>query len=101
MNVITKGTLQRYMEVYPEAANWLHTWYEVAEKADWRNFNEVKLSYPSADQVGDDRVVFNVKGNDYRLVVRFSFRFKVLQIKWFGRHKEYDKIDVLVVQPII
>lgn len=99
MNVITKATLQKYMLKFPEASNWLNTWYEIAEKANWTNFNDVKLSYPSADQVGDDRVVFNVKGNKFRLIVRFSFQFKVLQIKWFGSHKEYDRIDVLTVQP--
>ena len=99
MNVITKATLQKYMQEFPEASDWLNTWYEIAEKANWTNFNDVKLSYPSADQEGDDRVVFNVKGNKFRLIVRFSFQFKVLQIKWFGRHKEYDRIDVLTVQP--
>lgn len=99
MNVVTKKTLMRYIQKYPEAASWLLTWYETVEFAEWNNFSEVKLIYPSADQLADNRVVFNVKGNHYRLIVRFSFKFKLVQIKWFGRHKEYDRINVLTVQP--
>ena len=59
--------------------------------------NEVQNAYPTADVVGDDRMVFNIKGNKYRLVVRFSFRYKAIQVKWIGTHAEYDNIDVLEV----
>ncbi len=99
MNVVTKKTLMRYIQKYPEAESWLLTWYESVEFAEWNNFSDVKLIYPSADQLADNRVVFNVKGNHYRLIVRFSFKFKLVQIKWFGRHKEYDRINVLTIQP--
>lgn len=98
MNVITKQTLLDYCEKHPNASQNLFTWYQVAVKATWKNFNEVKNDFPSADQVGNDRMVFNIKGNRYRLVVRFSFPFKVIQIKWFGTHAEYDRIDVKNVQ---
>jgi len=74
----------------------LETWYRLCKKATWRNFN-VRTAYPSADVVGDDRMVFNIKGNKYRLVAWFSFRYKVIQVKWIVTHAEYNAIDVLNV----
>jgi mRNA interferase HigB len=74
----------------------LETWYRLCKKATWRNFN-VRTAYPSADVVGDDRMVFNIKGNKYRLIARFSFRYKAIQVKWIGTHAEYNAIDVLNV----
>ena len=64
------------------------------EKANFKNFNELKKVYGNASLVGDDRVVFNIMGNKFRLVVRIVFEYKAIQVKWFGTHTEYDKIDV-------
>ena len=75
----------------------LETWYRVCKKAASSNFNEVRKAYPSADIVGDDRMVFNIKGNKYRLAARFSFRYKVIQVKWIGTHARYDEINVMEV----
>ena len=97
MNVINRKTLNEYCYQYPDAAQALETWYRICKKATWKNFNDVRKVYPGADQIGDDRMVFNVRGNHYRLIVRFSFTFKVIQLKWFGTHAQYDKIDVLKV----
>ncbi|CAN5155943.1 type II toxin-antitoxin system HigB family toxin [soil metagenome] len=94
MNIIREQTIRDFYGKYPDAKNWLITWLAVARKASWRNPHEVQQDYPSADQVGDQRMVFNVKGNKYRLVVRFSFQYKHALIKWFGSHAEYDKINV-------
>ncbi len=66
--------------------------------SDFKSFNELKRVYGNASIVADDRLVFNIMGNKYRLVVRIVFDFKVVQIKWFGTHAEYDKIDVTTVQ---
>jgi len=66
--------------------------------ADFKNFNELKKVYGNASLIADERVVFNIMGNKYRLVVRIVFGFKAIQIKWFGIHAEYDKIDVATVQ---
>jgi mRNA interferase HigB len=95
VNVVSRKTLVEFCQKYPDAYDPLETWYKVCRKAQWRNFNEVKVAYPSADWVGDDRAVFNIKGNKYRLVGRFSFRYKSIQIKWIGTHGEYDRINVL------
>jgi len=87
-----------YCKKYPEAAIALQEWYYELIKCEFRNFNELKRVYGNASLVSDDRVVFNIMGNKFRLVVRIVFEFKAIQIKWFGAHKEYDKIDVTVIQ---
>jgi mRNA interferase HigB len=69
-------------------------WYHEFTKCSFKNFNELKRVYGNASIILDDRVVFNIMGNKYRLVVRIVFEFKTVQVKWFGTHKEYDKIDV-------
>ena len=61
---------------------------------DFKNFNELKLVYGNSSLVGDDRVVFNIMGNKFRLIVRIVFQYKAIQIKWFGTHAEYVEIDV-------
>lgn len=93
-NIIARKTLLEYIKKHPNAKIALEKWYFEMLENDFNNFNELKKKYINASLVGDDRVVFNIKGNDYRLVVRFSFLFKAIQIKWFGTHKEYDKINV-------
>ncbi|WP_223269280.1 MULTISPECIES: type II toxin-antitoxin system HigB family toxin [unclassified Polaribacter] len=87
-----------YIRLYPEAAIALQECYRELEISEFKNFNELKEVYKNASIVGDDRVVFNIKGNSHRLVVRFVFTYKAIQIKWFGTHKEYDAIDVETVQ---
>lgn len=93
-NIITRKTLLDYCKRHPKAALALQEWYHELIKCDFRNFNELKLAYRNASLVADDKIVFNILGNKYRLVVRIVFQFKVIQIKWFGMHEEYDKVDV-------
>lgn len=90
-----------YAKTYPSAANALFEWYHELVKADFANFHELKAAYGSASLVGDNRVVFNIMGNKYRLVIRIIFEYKAIQIKWFGTHDEYDKINVTNIQPKI
>ncbi|MCG3164767.1 MAG: hypothetical protein POELPBGB_00526 [Bacteroidia bacterium] len=97
-NIIARRTLNEYCKKYPDAAVALQKWYHELLAADFKNFNELKQSLANASLVGDDRVVFNIAGNKYRLVVRINFKFKAIQVKWFGTHKEYDKINVEQVQ---
>ena len=80
------------------AAIALQEWYHELVRRDFKNFNELKKVYGNASLVADDRVIFNIMGNKYRLVVRIVFEFKAIQIKWFGTHTEYYKIDVTSVQ---
>jgi mRNA interferase HigB len=96
-NIITRKTLLAYCKQYPKASNALLEWYYELLEADFQSFQDLKAVYGNASLVGDDRVVFNIMGNHYRLVVRIVFTYKAIQIKWFGTHAEYDKIDVATV----
>ena len=97
-NIITRKTLLEYYKKYPDAVTALSEWYFELLNSDFVNINELKQVYGSASLVGDDRVVFNIMGNKYRLVVRVVFEFKAIQIKWFGTHTDYDKINVTTIQ---
>ncbi len=97
-NIIARKTLLAYAARYPMASTALFEWYHELLKAEFENFNELKQVYPNASIVGDDRVVFNIRGNTYRLVVRMVFEYKTIQVKWFGTHAEYDRIDVTKVK---
>ena len=96
-NIISRRTLLEAIGKHPQAKVALLQWYHELLNAEFNNFNEVKAIYKNASLVGDDRVVFNIKGNQYRLVVRIVFLYKTIQIKWFGTHKAYDQIDVMHV----
>lgn len=97
-NIINRKTILYYCVVYPRAKNALLEWYHELKNTDFQSFQELKLSYGSVSIVGDDRVVFNIMGNQFRLVVRFVFPYKTIQVKWFGTHKEYDKVDVTTIK---
>ena len=97
-NIIARKTLLEYCKEYPEAAHSLMEWYHELVAREFRNFNELRREYGNTSTVGDDRVVFNISGNKYRLVVRVVFEIKTIQVKWFGSHKEYDKIDVKTIK---
>ncbi|MBO9573369.1 MAG: type II toxin-antitoxin system HigB family toxin [Chitinophagaceae bacterium] len=97
-NIITRKTLLEYCNKYPAASNAFREWYHEMVKSSFKNFNELKKVYTNASIVGDDRVVFNIMGNKYRLVVRIIFEFKAIQVKWFGTHREYDQVNVTLVQ---
>ncbi|OJV14637.1 MAG: addiction module toxin RelE [Dyadobacter sp. 50-39] len=96
-NIIARRTLLKYCMMYPTAANALREWYSEIETADFNTFNELKVQYPNASIVGDDRMVFNIMGNRFRLIVRIMFKYKGIQIKWFGTHSEYDRIDAKTI----
>ena len=93
-NIINRKTLLSYWKEYPIASSALQEWYYELSKHDFSNFNELRNVYGSVSIVGDDRVVFNILGNHFRLVIRIVFNFKTIQIKWFGTHAEFDNFDV-------
>jgi mRNA interferase HigB len=97
-NIIARKALLSYCKKYPDSAVALQEWYYELGRTEFRNFNDLKKAYGNASLVGDDRVVFNIVNNRYRLVVRFSFEYKVIQVKWFGTHVEYDKTNVKTVK---
>ncbi len=86
-----------YAKKYPMASTALFDWYHEISRTKVSNFNELRSLYGNISLINDDRVVFNIMGNRYRLVVRVVFEFKVVQIKWFGPHKDYDRIDAKTI----
>lgn len=94
MNVIAKRTLQEFWERYPHAEGPLSEWYAVASKATWSTPADIKEMFGrNVDFVQDNRVIFDLGGNKYRLVVHVAYKFKSALIKFVGTHEEYDKID--------
>lgn len=94
MVIIKRKTLYEYRRQYPESRKAIGDWTDKAEKADWNNLSEIRNSFHSVDYVGDNRYVFNIKGNQYRLIVMIFFSVRTIYIRWFGTHNEYDRIDV-------
>jgi len=97
-DIITRRTLLEYAKKYPLAKIALFEWYHELVITEFKSFNELKKVYGNVSLVSDDRVVFNIMENKYRLVVRIVFEFKAIQIKWFGKHSEYYKIDVATIR---
>lgn len=97
MNIIAKGSILYYIEKYPNAKTSLLTWYYEFSKLSFDNFNALKAIYGNASIVGGNRIIFNIKGNDYRLVVTINFKQGAAYVIWFGTHNEYDKIKVATV----
>lgn len=98
MNIIVKRAILYYIYYYPQARTALLTWYNEFLKCDFSTFNEVKQVYGSASIVANNRIVFNIKGNDYRLVISVNFRQKAAYVIWFGSHPEYDRINVETIE---
>ncbi|MGI8785218.1 MAG: type II toxin-antitoxin system HigB family toxin [Acidobacteriota bacterium] len=94
MRIISKRTLREFWERYPDAEEQLLAWYREVEDEDWDNPAKLKAKYRNASIVGDSRAVFNIKGNDYRLVVKINYPYRVVYIRFVGTHAEYDRIDV-------
>ncbi len=94
MKILVKKTILFYIKKYPIAATQLLIWYNEFSKLEFKNFNEVKRVYGNASIVNNNRVVFNIKGNDFRLVISVNFLQNTCYVIWFGTHKEYDKINV-------
>jgi mRNA interferase HigB len=92
--IFAKSTLREYWEMHPDSEQHLKTWYDTVLNADWKTPNEVKSTYANASILKNNRVVFNIKGNSYRLVAKFQFEKQWVFIKFIGTHAEYDKIDV-------
>ena len=93
MRVIAKGTLRDLWENHADSEQQLKAWYNEAEQATWKSPNDIKKDYPSASILEDNRMVFNIKGNNYRLIVRINYKYGVVWIRFIGTHAEYDKVD--------
>jgi len=103
VRVIARGTLREFVETLKGTKNFtsvksaLDAWFHEVEAAAWKSPAEVKAAYANASIVGNDRVVFNIKGNSFRLVVAVDYLRQVVFIKWLGSHADYDRIDAAKV----
>jgi mRNA interferase HigB len=97
MRIIKLKTLKDFWEVQPDAEKALRAWYAEAKVADWKTSADIKAQYKTASVLKNSRVVFNICGNKYRLIVRINYPFYTIYIRFLGTHKEYDQIDAEVI----
>ncbi|SDX14799.1 type II toxin-antitoxin system HigB family toxin [Flavobacterium degerlachei] len=91
--IIAKKTLRDFWEKHADAEQYLKTWNETAKNSNWNSLNEIKQTYINASILKDSRIVFNIKGNSYRLIVKFNCERQWAFIRFIGTHAEYDKIN--------
>ena len=91
--IFAKSTLREFWEKYPDSEQYLKTWFDTAMNSSWKTPNDVKQNYANASILKDSRIVFNIKGNSYRLVVKFNFAHQMAFIRFIGTHSDYNKID--------
>ncbi|MDR2206495.1 MAG: type II toxin-antitoxin system HigB family toxin [Flavobacteriaceae bacterium] len=93
MNIRRKDIIDDFIKKHADAKNALQRWIEIVEKAEWKSHKDIKANFPSADYVGNERYVFNIRGNNYRMAAVVIFVAGSLTIRFLGTHAEYDKID--------
>ena len=91
--IIAKSTLRKFWENHRDSEQYLKTWYDTVLNANWKSPHDIKNTYANASILNSGRVVFNIKGNSYRLVMRFNFEKEWAFIRFVGTHTDYDKID--------
>ena len=94
MRVISRRKLREFWERHVDAEEPLLAWYREVEKEDWDTPAKVKAKYPNSSILGSNRVVFNIKGNTYRLVVKINYPKRIVFIRFVGTHAEYDRVNV-------
>jgi|SRR5690606_39325378 len=98
MRVIAVSTLRQFWEKHPDSEQALKAWHDEATKAAWAQPADIKTQYRNASILKNRRVVFNIKGNDYRLIGAIAYRLGIVYVKFIGTHAEYDKIDAETVE---
>jgi len=104
MQIISRRTLREFVESLaghkgqPALKSAVDAWFSEVSKARWQSMADVKQLYATASVVSSERIVFNIKGNDYRLIVAADFEKAIVWIKWIGSHRDYDRIDVKEVK---
>ena len=97
MRIIAKKILREFWTVHPDSEQQLKSWYQETSKAEWKTPSQIKAEYPSASFLADNRIVFNIKGNHYRLIVRINYDYQMIWIRFVGTHAEYDKISAKTI----
>ncbi len=97
MNVVSYPAIKAFCDTHKTAEDALNNWYRNCKKAEWKDLAALKEDYPTVDYVGNDRYVFNIMGNNFRLVARIIFIAKTMQIRFIGTHAAYDRIDCSLI----
>jgi mRNA interferase HigB len=97
LRIISKKILREFWEKHSDSQQQLKSWYQETNDAEWTNPKHIKKEYPSASFLADNRVVFNIKGNKYRLIVKINYEYNMIWIRFIGTHAEYDKIDAIKI----
>jgi len=97
LRVIAKKILRGFWEKHADSEQQLKAWYQEASNANWKEPNDIKIDYPSASILLDNRVVFNIKGNHYRLIVKINYGYQMVWIRFVGTHAEYNKINATTI----
>jgi mRNA interferase HigB len=98
MRVIAVSALRAFWKRYPDAEQPLKAWYEETTSASWSQPADIKTHYRNASVLKNRRVVFNIKGNDYRLIVAIAYKLQIVYVKFVGTHKEYDAVDAETIE---
>jgi mRNA interferase HigB len=93
MRIISIKKLKEFWCIYKDSEQYLKAWYAEAKKANWENPSDIKKYYKNASFIANNRAIFNIKGNKYRLIVAIKYEFKIVYIRFIGTHDEYDKIN--------
>ncbi len=93
MRIIARSTLREFWEAHAAAEPSLRAWIDDAAQADWQSPTDIKSVYANASIIANNRVVFNIKGNNYRLIVHMRYEIGIIFIRFIGTHAEYDKVD--------
>ena len=97
MRIISRKTLKDFWEQHPDSRQALQAWYADAKQANWKSPADIKNYYRNASFLSNNRIVFNIKGNNYRLVVAINYTIGIVYIRFVGTHQEYDKIDAAAI----
>lgn len=97
MVVISKTVIVRFSQMHADAAEPLNNWWKITKTRQWKSLSEIKKDFSTVDYVGNDRYVFNIKGNKYRLVTMIFFDIRTVYIRYIGTHSDYDKIDCTTI----
>ena len=93
MRIIAKKILRDFWKKHSDCEQQLKSWYQEASNAEWQNPNKIKSEYPSASILNSNRIVFNIKGNLYRLIIKINYDYQIVWIRFIGTHSEYDRIN--------
>ena len=97
LRVIAKKILRDFWIIHADSEQQLKSWHRETCKAEWKSPNDIKTEYPSASILTGNRIVFNIKGNHYRLIVKINFDYQMVRIRFIGTHAEYDKINAEII----